>query len=402
MVKESHRFLFINSFYSPDIGGGAEIIMKVQAEGLARMGYDVSVLATSDKKGLLFEIINGVKVYRAGLHNFYWHFTQKKAHKLLRLGWHVRDMYNFQMTQYVREVLNKEKSTIVFAHNIAGWSISIFDEIQKFKIPIVQVLHDQYFRCPNSNMFKGEHACLSQCMSCSIFRFPHKKASRKVTAVVGVSSFVVEGFIKEGFFYNVPKYIINNAREIDIEKTSMFSELNRPLRFGYLGTLAKAKGLEWLIEEFVSLDIDATLVIGGKGIVDYEIRLKELAKNSKIVFLGYVNPAEFYSQIDVSVVPSIWPDTFPGVAFESAAYSVPVIASKIGGLPEIIKDNENGLLCDPSDPKSLGRAMKRLSDDRILLNNLISKSHESVKSFLSVERMLAEYIELCDSLLYVE
>lgn len=399
---KNHRFLFINSFYSPDIGGGAEIIMKVQAEGLVKMGFDVAVLATSNKKGLSVETLNGVKVYRAGIKNFYWHFTKKRPHKLLRLGWHLRDVYNFEMTQYVREVLHKEKSTIVFAHNISGWSISIFSEIQNFKIPVIQVLHDQYFICPNSNMFKGDHACLSQCKSCFLMRLPHRKLTKKVSAVVGVSSFVVEGLVQAGYFSGVPKYVINNAREIEKTKFSASTETTNPLRFGFIGTLAKAKGIEWLINEFISLDINATLVIGGKGEENYEMLLRNKVAGSKIEFLGYVNPSDFYKQIDVSIVPSIWPDTFPGVAFESAAYSVPVIASKIGGLPEIIKDNVNGLLCDPADPKSLGRAMKLLNDDRVLLNNLASKSNESVKSFLSVERMLNEYIDICDSLVNFE
>lgn len=398
MKKKAHRFLFINSFYSPNIAGGAEIIMQVQAEGLAKMGFAVSVLATSNKSGLSSETINGVKVYRAGIRNFYWHFNQNKPSKLRRLGWHIRDIYNFEMNQFVREVLEKEKPTIVFLHNISGWSICIFDEIKKLKIPVVQVLHDQYFRCPNSNMFKGEHACVSQCNSCYIFRFPHKKATQKVTAVVGVSSFIIDGFVQDGYFLNVSKYVIYNARDIEITKAPFLVQTNTPLRFGYLGTLAKAKGLEWLIDEFLSLDFEATLLIGGKGIIEYETKLKILANSSKILFLGYVDPADFYAQIDVSIVPSIWPDTFPGVAFESAAYSVPVIASKIGGLPEIIKEDVNGLLCDPSDVNSLSKAMKRLNKDRVLLNNLISKSSESVKPFLSVDRMLNEYIELCDAL----
>lgn len=395
---KNHRFLFINSFYSPDIGGGAEIIMKVQAEGLAKMGYDVSVLATSNKKGLSVETLNGVKVYRAGLKNFYWHFAKKKAHKLLRLGWHLRDIYNFEMRKYVGDVLKNEKPTIVFAHNISGWSISIFSEIEKFKIPVIQVLHDQYFRCPNSNMFKGDHACLSQCKACFLMRFPHRKFTQKVAAVVGVSSFVVDGLVQGGYFSNVPKYVINNARVIEKSEHLNSEIITRPLRFGYIGTLAKAKGLEWLIDEFLSLEINATLVIGGKGTKDYEEWLKNKAKSPKIQFLGYVDPSEFYKQIDVSIVPSIWPDTFPGVAFESAAYNVPVIASKIGGLPEIIKENENGLLCDVSDSHSLSKAIKCLDADRMFLSSLTIKSHESVKSLLSVDRMLNEYIALCDSL----
>jgi glycosyltransferase involved in cell wall biosynthesis len=229
-------------------------------------------------------------------------------------------------------------------------------------------------------------------------RFPHKKATQKVAAVVGVSAFVADGFIKAGYFKGIPKYIISNAREIEISKPPSFVETDRPLRFGYLGALTKSKGLEWLIDEFLSINFEAILVIGGKGVDDYEKLLKDKAKSSNIQFLGYVNPVDFYAKIDVLIVPSIWPDTFPGVAFEAAAFSVPVIASMIGGLPEIIKENENGLFCTPSDPHSLSQAMKLLNDDRTFLNNLIGKSSESVKPLLSVERMLNQYIDLCNEI----
>ncbi|MCS2571544.1 hypothetical protein NXX61_13760 [Bacteroides ovatus] len=62
--------LFINTLYSPHIGGGAEVICQEQVEGFQRRGYTVSVLTTSPNLGLCQEDVNGITVYRAGIKNF--------------------------------------------------------------------------------------------------------------------------------------------------------------------------------------------------------------------------------------------------------------------------------------------------------------------------------------------
>lgn len=401
MLSGKQKFLFINSLYHPNVGGGAEIIMQIQAEGLVRRGFDVTVLATSDKVGLSSaEVLNGVKIYRAGIKNFYWQYNGRPSSSLLKLGWHLRDMYNFQMKDYVTDVIEKEGITLVFCHNLSGWSVSVFDAIKSLGIPVVQVLHDQYFRCPNSNMFNGLHACKSQCAKCSVLRYIHKSASSKVDAVVGVSKFVLDSMISSGYFNDVPSYVINNARTLSISESYKVWSNPRELKFGYLGTLAKSKGIELLLEEFSNLNIESTLFVGGKGMPEYEEYLKSKYENNKsIQFLGYVKPREFYELIDISIVPSIWPDTFPGVAFESLAYSVPVIANDIGGLPEIVKHEINGILCDTNVKNSISNAMLKLFEDRDLLLKLIENSKDSVKPYLSVDRMLNEYLEVCTNIL---
>jgi len=77
-------------------------------------------------------------------------------------------------------------------------------------------------------------------------------------------------------------------------------------------------------------------------------------------------------------VPSIWPDTFPTVAIESCAYSVPVIATRVGGLPEIIHDGINGLLIEPLDDISLSDAIMNLYEDKTLLHSLSENSREII------------------------
>jgi glycosyltransferase involved in cell wall biosynthesis len=170
-----------------------------------------------------------------------------------------------------------------------------------------------------------------------------------------------------------------------------------PLNFGFIGTLSQAKGIEWLIDQYLKLDINATLIIGGRGDESYERKIKEKSKGANIKFLGFVDSQEFYSKIDVLIVPSIWPDTFR-VAYEYSANNIPVIASNIGGLPEIIKDGVNGLLCDVNNEDSLGELMILLDSDRSLLNRLIFNCKASVNQLVTVDRMVQEYLDLFSDL----
>ena len=391
----SHKILFINSLYFPYIGGGAEIICQEQVEAFRDRGYDVVVLTTAAKGSeITTDEVNGVKVYRAGIKNLYWHFDRNKPNKYKKMAWHIRDMYNSAMKDYLSNVIRLEKPDVVVCHNITGFSIAIWDEIKKHNLPIVQVLHDQYLRCINSNAFNKGKECVKQCLSCRAMRLLHKQKSNKVDVVVGVSHFVLNSLVDAGYFQESKKVVIHNARNIPEIGIKDAWNGEEPLRIGYIGTLSKVKGVEWLIRSFMSLEINATLTIAGKGeSLEYENFLKKLAElDKRIFFSGYVKASEHYARIHLSVVPSLWPDTFPTVAFESCANHVPVIATKVGGLPEIIKDGVNGLIFNPNDEFSLEKVILHLTKNPDLLTSLTKASRDSVSTMLSAKQMIDSYI----------
>lgn len=389
------KVLFINSLYAPDIGGGAEIILQRTVEGFQQRGYQVAVLATGPQSGLMQETVNLVKVYRAGLRNFYWHFTAQRPGRLARLGWHLRDRYNAGMRDYVKQVIALEKPDVVVCHNLAGWSVSAWDEITAAGLPIVQVLHDLYLLCPGSTMFNKGHSCQTQCGRCERFRSGHDERSALVNTVVGVSRFMLDTLKAQGYFKGARGYVVHNASPspaVPVKLQPLDAPAKKgPLRFGYMGTLSEPKGLRWLIDQFQQLPIDATLQIAGRGQLDDEARFKALAHSPKVSFVGYQAPEDFYKQIDVAVVPSIWNEPFGMVAVEACAWSTPVIASRMGGLPEIIQDQFNGLLCSPDDPDSLGVAMLKLHQQPQLLARLSAQARVSVASLTDLDLMLDSY-----------
>ncbi len=386
------KILFLNAFYAPHIGGGAEIVLRHLAEGLQRRGCEVVVLATGPEAGLHLQIQDGVPVYRAGLENGYWHYTQQRPSRLARLGWHYRDRYNAGMRRYVREVIARERPDIVLSHNLTGWSISAWDEISAAGLPIVQVLHDLYLLCPKDTMFKRGKRCQHQCGLCSALRLGHAAASAQVATVIGVSHFVLERIVGLGYFSRASQHVAHNCTPANPGQGDPPRRRNGyPLRFGYIGTLSENKGVDWLIEQFQRLGIDAQLHIAGRGKQDYEARLRAMADPTKVSFLGYCDSDEFMRGIDVLVVPSRWAEPFGLVAVEGCANHLPVIASHVGGLSEIIRDEVNGLLCSPDAPDSLGTAMLGLYIDGDLRRKLGSQARASVLPLLDMERMLDQY-----------
>lgn len=395
------KILILHSLYAPHIGGGAEIVVRQLAEGLTSRGCDVAVLATGPQGGLHLENLGGLRLYRAGLHNFYWHFTQTKPNRLLRLGWHYRDRYNGSMRQHVREVISRERPDLVLCNNLTGWSVSAWDEVTAAGLPIVQVLHDLYLLCPKDTMFSKGRSCVQQCGLCSAFRRNHGAASRQVAAVIGVSRFVLERVCSQGYFSQASHHVVHNATTASPSAAATpRPSHSEQLRFGYIGTLSENKGVGWLIEQFQALSINATLTIAGTGKLDYEAQLQAMADASKVRFVGYQPADAFMNTIDVLVVPSMWAEPFGLVAIEGCARHLPVIATRMGGLPEIIQDNVNGLLCSPDDPDSLGRTMLRLYLDTELRRRLSKQAHASVASLLDMERMLDQYQSILQATLY--
>src|SRR5690606_19821726 len=102
-------------------------------------------------------------------------------------------------------------------------------------------------------------------------------------------------------------------------------------------------------------------------------------------------PADFYTAIDVLVVPSLWEEPLGMVAVEGLANNLPVIASNRGGLRETIADGRNGILCDPERPDTLGHALMTLWQDVALYNRLAGAARPSVSEYISVKRMVNEY-----------
>ncbi|WP_028296511.1 glycosyltransferase family 4 protein [Olivibacter sitiensis] len=389
------KILYVNTLYSPDIKGGAEISLKLLVEGMKVQGHEVVVAALRPEGQQGEDVVDGVHVYRCGLRNLYWPYVPQRPKAPIRLAWHWKDRYNEEMKRQLADIISRERPDVVSCHNLAGWSIAVWDAAKEQGVPVVQVLHDLYLLCANSDMFKGDKPCKGRCFSCQVLRLSHARKSRQLDAVVGISHTVLRRFERFGYFQEVPKEVIYNARFIADKGRHAKAET---FRIGYLGTLSPKKGLNWLITQFkerVKPARKAELFIAGNGQDDYVCELHQLALgDQRIHFLGHQPSDQFYAEIDVLVVPSLWEEPLGMVAIEALAHHIPVIANEVGGLAETVIHQENGLLVHGDAPNSLGDAMNRLVVDASLYEVLASHARKSVAHFLSVPRMTQEYEQL--------
>ncbi|NBA78620.1 glycosyltransferase [Emticicia sp. ODNR4P] len=389
------NILLINSFYYPNIGGGAEVMVQIQAEEFLKRGHKVTILCTGKKTLPPYEN-NGITVYTIGLRNIYWPYRSKRKSIISRVIWHLLDSYNIMMKSAVNSMLVVLRPDFVYCHNLSGFSVAILDSLKKYSIPFAQVIHDQYWVCPSSDKFSNGKHCDSQCTSCKLFRLPHRRISKIAPVLIGVSDFIVQSYEQEGFFEGIPKHTVHNSRILNIDSAIKKQE-NSKLCFGFIGTISSSKGIEVLLESFVNSKTNSVLLIAGTGEEELLNELIIKYQSEAIKFIGYADSAKFYTQIDYLVIPSLWPDTFPTVAIESLYSGVPVIASRIGGLPEIVKHDINGLLFSPGEVKELSEIFNKIFNGYYNTKLWYDNSKKSVEEFSSISRMIEKYEDIRES-----
>lgn len=388
------RILFVNVLYAPLIGGGAEITIKTLLEGLQSLGYELKVLTFWDKDDIE-EVVNGIPVYRAKIPNLYLPYGKYRQPFLKRRLWHILDIYNPISRKIVLKQIKDFKPDIISIHNTQGWSSSIWDAVSESNVPAIQVLHDLFLLCP-TNMFKNNVACKKQCLICKLMRYPYKKKSNKIKAVVGVSNFILKKYLSYGYFNDTPiKKVIYNSRKLNNIVKIKRDFNSKYINFGFIGTLAPNKGIELLLKAYHSIKkTNYRLFIAGEGKQDYKEYLKSKYKDDSIIFMGRVKPEDFFEKVDVTIVPSVWYEALGRVVYESFAFGIPVIGSNIGGIPEMITEEVNGILIDPYKEGDLEEKMLKFESDIFYWRNKSDIIKQSAQKFLDYEGWLNQWEEL--------
>ena len=396
------KILYINTLYSPQLFGGAERVIQTQAEAMATAGHEVGVLTISSEPGLSLSRVNGIPVWRAGIRNLYFHFDELQQQRIGRLGhalWHLLDSYNPLMREFVRKISREFNPDVASCHNLPGWSVSAWDALAANRIPIVQVLHDQYFLCPTSRMYHNGKRCAEQCMRCRALRLPHRHKSTRVDTLVGVSSFICNKLIDNGYFRGIRRVkVIPNIRDVSQENIPEIPrEEDGKIVFGYIGRLSESKGVELLLETFLrSSKSEWKLLIAGSGETRYERSLREKFDHPQIEFTGEVSPDAFFPRLDFTVVPSLWEDTFPSVVFESLLYGRPVLGSNLGGIPEML-NSSNGRLFSPGDPADLTRNIQEMAAGKALYQKRFKAIQQGAVKYRDRGWWLSEWCDVYSS-----
>ena len=202
----------------------------------------------------------------------------------------------------------------------------------------------------------------------------------------------------------IPNFVKQNFEYEEITKFKASLRVTNHKIILFVGRLTEVKGTRFLIQSLKEIRMNNIhLIIVGEGVLSNELRTvaKTLQLEDKMTFFGAADQEELgllYKISDVFVLPSII-DSVGGsegtglVILEAMESDLPVISTKVGGIPETIKDEFNGLLVNQKDPHSLAKAIERILSDNTLQERLVLNSKIILNNF-SPKKIGKQYFEI--------
>ena len=209
-----------------------------------------------------------------------------------------------------------------------------------------------------------------------------------VDVFISNSKYCLEFWLSSGIKRNKMVLLKNFIEIPEKPLTKSFCKINENFRVGVLANYSSEKGYSFLfktIQNILDINKSFKFVIGGTGVEEnFELKKYKIPKEN-ITFLGYVkNKNKFFQKIDVLVVPSK-KETFGRVILEAGLYHIPVIASKVGGIPEVIINDETGILVEYGDINSLKNGLLKLKNDLRYSQRLANKAYLRINNKFSAK-----------------
>lgn len=394
------KIVFLSVFFSPNGGVGNYLINLTAA--LKASGHEVSVIhddmeASFIKRDISFHWISGSCSYAAPDQD------NEAARKALRILEkiqpdivHMQDCNNFYLEKLVRARYPAVKTFHVYDFCPGGG---------KYHRALKQVNHQSrgVFALPMM-MLKGCMLGKNPVQLYSSWRQSRiaNENGQAYKKVMVASEHVKAQAVATGYRSSqvdvVPYFAIpREIKEGDKKQEAVFA---------FIGRVVEEKGLEILVRAMRGKKKWRLLVVGdGTDLPKIRKRAAAWGIEGQIEFLGWLTGQkleDIYRRIDFLVLPSLWPEPFGIVGIEALSYSKPVIAFRVGGIPEWLEHEKNGYLIEPYDMQDFARKIDLLIEDRAGCRQLGAAGREKVLKEYVVERHMEKLFELYDSALEVE
>lgn len=334
----------------PSVGGVQSHILGL-ATNLTMKGHEVIIITKGQSDETVFDLYNG-------------NIREIRAEPIVRF----KHVIMPPKASDLQKVLEREKVDIVHGHHaFTPTALMSIDIAKNQGIPTVLTNH--------SISIASSYDMVWDFMSQVLF--PIKRYVKQADEVIAVSQAAAE-FI-ERFLDNKQAIVIPNG--VDVNKfTKPFNPnpefieqipSDCPLILS-VGRLSFRKGFHLLIEampRILKKNPDAKLIIAGKGYMMMYLKtlVESLGLSNNVNLIGYVPDDSLpwlYNKCNVFVLPSILAESFGITVIEAMASSKPVVASKMGGVPEIIQEDVNGLLFQPWDSSELSDKINRILSNK--------------------------------------
>lgn len=314
--------------------------------------------------------------------------------------------YDDKIDKIFKEYLASIKPDIVHFGHLSHLSTNLIKIVKEFNIPIVYTIHDFWLYCVKGQMINQdgvicENPSVENCTQCSNYVVNSKqieesqKHMKEVIELIDIfispSHTLKDFFINQGIDKDKIQYLKYgfNTKKIIYNK-KVFTK-NSKINFGFMGRVIPTKGIKVLVDTFKKLPNEKLSIYGNIGIQ------KRFLETKNIVFKGAYdnnNINTVLNDIDVLIVPSIWYENAPLVIQEAFLAGIPVITSDIGGMAELVKDKINGFTFKVGSCEELEILIKNISNNPIILNNLVSSRNIVVDIEDDVKEIIKIYEEL--------
>lgn len=400
------KFLMVNKFLYPN--GGSETYMLKLGEHLQKLGNEVQYFGMEHPDRC---VSNNAEQYTG---NMDFH----SGSKLAKLTYPVKTIYSAEAREKISIVLNDFKPDVVHINNFNfQLTPSIIFAIKDYKKrinPDVKVLftsHDYQLVCPNHmmrnpNTNENCEACIGgKFINCTKGRCIHSSLAKSLIGTL-------EGYIynKNGVYKNIDrliccsdfirgKYETNPLFKDKAITLHNFIDKKAPENISkedyilYFGRFSSEKGIDILLDAACELP-DIKFIFAGSGPLEEEINKLPNAEN-----VGFKTGAELDSLIAkarFSIYPSVWYENCPFSVMESISLGTPVIASAIGGIPELIDDGKTGMLFEAGNKDELKSCIERLYNDNALIESL--QQNCSQNDYLTINDYTEKYFEIIESI----
>ena len=360
----------------------------------------------TDRSLLDFEIIDGIRYYRTGIYNKL-DFDQSLPVRLCR-----RYQYAAAYKDAIKKICEIEKPDIIQAHS-SYLNGNRANKVGRLKnLPTIYEVRGLWGDTAVANGKIGPHS-----WKYKFINYMDLNAIREANGAVVISNLLKEDLIEKGISPEKITIVpngIDTALFVMQEKNHQLIEkyrLQDKLVLGFIGSVRKIEGLELLIKILPRLlknrnEIRVLIVGGGEEVSELKKLCKELGVIDKVIFSGQVpheDILKYYALIDIFIYPRIDSKVNQRVTplkpLEAMAMEKVVIASDVGGLAELIKNNDTGLLFKVGNGDDLLAKTRKLIDTPSFMEGLCENARKWVVEERSWEKVIRIYLDLYQKML---